>query len=270
MEGHFAERRKRRKQGGTKSAFNYANHFTEYGTFSSTVRGGPSLSGREQGPVPRECEVRGATVDVGHGTMNGTPAAFRVRRRAAPSGAHEPEPELQPQQCGALLGDLVASQPVRGSAARLVRLGAAPVTWGDLAAFEEEAHDSSCWYTLELAAATDSCRNPGKSRPEQQWRQREERACLHHSPSPGWPTKPSAPTDTSRCSILNSFTRWRCPRRGLPSAILSKAILKVAIPAGAQDADLRDEAHTKEGEEGQGYGREGGCTTGQPCYSRCR
>ena len=48
------------------------------------------------------------------------------------------------------------------------------------------------------------------------------------------------------------------------------AILKVAIPAGAQDADLREEAHTKEGEEGQGYGREGGCTTGQPCYSRCR
>ena len=28
------------------------------------------------------CEVRGATVDVGHGTMNGTPAAFRVRRPA--------------------------------------------------------------------------------------------------------------------------------------------------------------------------------------------
>ena len=71
-------------------------------------------------------------------------------------------------------------------------------------------------------------------------------------------------------AISNSFTRWRCPQRGLPSAILSKAILKVAIPAGAQDADLRDEAHTKEGEEGQGYGREGGCTTGQPCYSRCR
>ena len=75
--------------------------------------------------------MRGATVDVGHGTMNGTPAAFRVRRRAAPSGAHEPEPELQPQQCGALLdrlGDLVASQPVRGSAAHLVQLGAEPVT----------------------------------------------------------------------------------------------------------------------------------------------
>ena len=122
MEGHFAERHKRRKQGGTKSAFNYANHFTEYGTFSSTVRAG------NRGPFleSARCEVRGATVDVGHGTMNGTPAAFRVRRRAAPSGAHEPEPELQPQQCGALLdrlGDLVASQPVRGSAAHLCGSG---------------------------------------------------------------------------------------------------------------------------------------------------
>jgi hypothetical protein len=137
-------------------------------------------------------------------------------------------------------------------------------------AIEAAAARPSCLYALELAPATNNCRNPGKSHPEQQWRQREERACLLHSPSPGWPTKPSAPTDTSRRSSTNSFTRWWCPRRGLPSAILSKAILKVAIPAGAQDADLRDEAHTKEGEEGQGYGREGGCTTGQPCCSRCR
>ena len=137
-------------------------------------------------------------------------------------------------------------------------------------AIEAAAARPSCLYALELAPATDNYRNPGKSHSEQQWRRREERACLLHSPSPGWPTKPSAPTDTSRRSISNSFTRWRCPRRGLPSTILSKAILKVAIPAGAQDADLRDEAHTKEGEEGQGYGREGGCTTGQPCYYRCR
>ena len=45
---------------------------------------GPLSQAGNRGPFleSARCEVRGATVDVGHGTMNGTPAAFRVRRPA--------------------------------------------------------------------------------------------------------------------------------------------------------------------------------------------